>query len=105
MCQSSTARCLLVRSRAVLTSFKRRGAHFDDIRGRTADTSSFRSLCPTTWTLKRSRTPRHFGRSRKQSPRSQLRMNYFIATLIFVLLLVTYAPLVSLGLVDYFYSP
>ena len=30
---------------------------------------------------------------------------YFIATLIFVLLLVTYAPFVSLGLVDFFYSP
>ncbi len=30
---------------------------------------------------------------------------YFIATLIFVLLLVTYAPFVSLGLVDFFYAP
>jgi tripartite ATP-independent transporter DctM subunit len=30
---------------------------------------------------------------------------YFIATLIFVLLLVTYAPFVSLGLVDFFYLP
>jgi TRAP-type C4-dicarboxylate transport system permease large subunit len=30
---------------------------------------------------------------------------YFIATLIFVLILVTYVPFVSLGLVDFFYVP